>query len=391
MRWLLWFLVLAVSAVGLSLAVRYNEGYALLVVPPWRIEVSLNFLILSLVIGFMFGYAVLRAVINFMRMPQTVKQYRLRQIRQKAEMALQESMRHLQEGRYGRALKNAEIAFDAGYAPGVASLLALRSAHALHDEERFALWQQRARAHEGANGRAARLMTEARLALENRDFDKGHALLEELAAQEGRHIAAQRLALGIEQGRQNWPEVLRLTRQLEKHRALTAEQAAPLRLRAHRENLWALRADSPRLLAYWKKMTDADRADSTLAAEAAKALAEGGDCIGAAALIEDFLDEQWDSQLAGIYGQCQGGDVLARIAHGEKWLQLHPRDARLLLTLGSLCQQKQLWGKAQSYFEASLGLAPSRDGHLALAQLLDQLGRTGEADRHFRQAALLPA
>ena len=71
----------------------------------------------------------------------------------------------------------------------------------------------------------------------------------------------------------------------------------------------------------------------------------------------------------------------------ERWLADHPRDARLLLALGRLCQRRQLWGKAQSYLEASLAVAPSREAHLELARLLDRLEKGTDASRHFRAAA----
>jgi HemY protein len=389
MRVLLWLLTLAALAVGLSLAARYNDGYVLLVLPPWRVELSLNLLLILLVAAFILAYLSLRGVVTVLRLPGAVRQFRARRARDQADGALRDAMRLLQEGRYGHALKSAEKAFDAGHAPGLASLLALRAAHATHDPQRFELWRQRARDHEGPGGRTARLMTEARLALESRDFDEAHELIEQLAEREGRHIAALRLALGIEQGRGNWQEVLRLARQLEKHKALTPDQAAPLRLRAHRGNLAALRQDAPQLLQYWQKSVGSDRSDPRLAAEAARALAEAGDCIEAARLVEDCLDEQWDSGLVAIYGECEGGDVLARIAHGEKWLARHPRDAQLLLALGRLCRQQQLWGKAQSYLEASLAIEPTRACHVELAQLLDRLERPAEADRHYRKAAVL--
>jgi len=51
----------------------------------------------------------------------------------------------------------------------------------------------------------------------------------------------------------------------------------------------------------------------------------------------------------------------------------------------------RLWGKAQSYLEASLAVAESRDAHLELANLFDQLERAADANRHYRQSAALPA
>ncbi len=48
---LLWLLALFALAVGIALAARFNEGYLLRVLPPYRAEVSLNlafFLVVSI-------------------------------------------------------------------------------------------------------------------------------------------------------------------------------------------------------------------------------------------------------------------------------------------------------------------------------------------------------
>ncbi len=389
MRALLWFLILAALATGLALAARYNAGYALLVLPPWRVELSLNLLIALLLGGCVLAYFSLHSIAAVLRLPAAVREFRARRAKAKAEGALRAAMLLWQEGRFGHAVKSAEIAFDAGHAPGLAALIALRAAHALRDEERLALWRQRARENE-AGMRSARLKAEAELALDDRDFDVAGKLIDMLLAEGGQHIAALRLSLRAHQGLGNWPEVLRLTRLLEKHKGLTAAQAAPLRLRAHQESLTRLQGDAGQLLRYWKGMPEADRREARLALLAAHALAAADDCAEAAQLSEDFLDRQWDPSLVVAYGECQGGDVVARIAHAEKWLHGQPRDAGLLLTLGRLCRQKQLWGKAQSYLEASLAIESKVETHLELADLLEgDLGQAEAAGRHYRQAALL--
>ena len=50
MRGLLWLLTLFALAVGIALAARFNDGYLLLVLPPYRAEISLN-LAVALVMG----------------------------------------------------------------------------------------------------------------------------------------------------------------------------------------------------------------------------------------------------------------------------------------------------------------------------------------------------
>jgi HemY protein len=389
MRALLWFLTLAALATGIALAARHNDGYALLVLPPWRIELSLNLLILLLVAGFLLVYLALHAIATVLRLPAAVRQFRRRRARLRADNALREAVLNWQEGRFSHAIRNAELAFDAGHARGLAALVALRAAHSLRDEARLALWRERARENE-AGMRAVRLKTEAELALDSHELDQARDLIRQLMAEGGRHIAVLLLSLRVHQGLGDWREVLRLTRQLEKHKALTPEQTAPLRQRAHRENLAALAGDAEQLSRYWNAMSGADRQDVRLTLAAARALAAADDCGGAARMIEDVLDQQWDSALVEVYGECRGGDVVARLAHAEKWLNSQPRDARLLLTLGRLCRQKQLWGKAQSYLEASLAVAESAEAHLELAGLLeDELEKSAEVERHYRAAARL--
>lgn len=388
MRVLLWFLILAAAATGLALLGRYNDGYVLMVVPPWRIELSFNLMVILVIVACVIIYLLLHSIAAVVRMPGAVAEFRARRARARADGALRAAVLSWQEGRFSQAIKHAEAAFTAGHAPGLAALVALRAAHAMHDRERSALWEQRLLDNEQGM-RAVRLKAETELALDNHDYDLAKERVTQLLEEGGRHIAGLRLSLRVNQARGDWREVLRLTRQLEKHKALSAEQAAPLRFRAHRENLTALDGDAEQIGRYWKSMPGEDRREVRLAMIAARSLAAADNCGRAAELIEDFLDHQWDSDLATAYGQCSGGDVLARIAHAEKWLHSHPRDGGLLLSLGRLCRQKQLWGKAQSYLEASLAVASTADAHLELANLYEEnLQQPEAANRHYRLAAL---
>ena len=52
MRGLFWILALFATAVGLSLAARYNDGYVLIFVNPKRIEFSLTLFVLLTVLAF---------------------------------------------------------------------------------------------------------------------------------------------------------------------------------------------------------------------------------------------------------------------------------------------------------------------------------------------------
>lgn len=388
MRGLIWLLALFALAVGVAVAFSYNEGYALLVLPPWRVELSLNMVVVLLVLVFLLLYGVLRLILRAVHLPAQVQAFRARRRQEGAQRALNEATRLLLEGRYGQALKQAVRAFEGGAAPGLAALQAARAAGGLRDAERQQLWLERAAEHD--NGlRVARLMTEADLAVQGRRFEEAADRLESLRASGQRHGAALRLSLRTQQARAAWDEVLRLARQLEKHRGLTADEAAPIKRRAHLENLRKRAGDAVSLTSYWRDIPAPERLELKVAETAARQLIALGECGQAARLLEQRLDGEWDSGLAELYGRCRGGDVLARIAKAEGWLKAHPQDARLLLSLGRLCRQQQLWGKAQSYFEASLAVEPSRAAHAEVAQLLEELERREDAAGHFRAAAVL--
>jgi HemY protein len=390
MRALFWLLTLSGLAIGVALIGQLSDGYVLWVVPPWRVEISLNLFVVAQLLLLVVAYLLFRAVVNTLRLPGIVGEYRARRARQRDERSAVEALRLFWEGRYSQSLKAAEkVGADstATAAQGVAAQAGLRAAHALRDEARIAAWQARAEDMDDAGWRTARLMGDIRLALEARDFAAAAAALEQLGPQERRQIAAQRLAMRLAQGRGDWAELLRLARQLEKHRALTAEQAQPLRVHAYHGILDTVQDDPAQLMRQWRGMPAADCLDLRLAQRTAAALAQAGACAESAQVIEEYLDERWESALLEIYAGCPGGDALGRIAHCEKWLHEHPQDAALLLALGRLCMQRQLWGKAQSYLEASLAVEEGAAAHIELARLLDRLEKPDEANRHYRAAA----
>ena len=62
-----------------------------------------------------------------------------------------------------------------------------------------------------------------------------------------------------------------------------------------------------------------------------------------------------------------------------------PQDPALLLTLGRLCLQNQLWGKARDYFETSLKLERHPETCAELARLLAGLGDTERSNQLFQE------
>ena len=384
MRGLLWLLTLFALAVGVSLAARFNDGYVLLVVPPYRAEISLNLAMLLVVGGFVTLYGVLRTISLTLSLPNRVREFRERRRRDKAAGTFQDAMRLLFEGRYSQALKKAGEAHAAGQSPGLAALVAARAAQRLREPYKQEAWLDRA-SSDDPQMQSARLMLEAEMYLDARRFDDAVAALQRLQKIAGRHIAALRLELRAQQGCGHWDEVLRIARLLEKRDGLLPELAQEVKLKAHQENVRQRRTDLAQLLAYLRQVP-AKESSPRLARAFTEALINLGAQDEAQRIIETQLDADWDSSLISLYGRATGGNLTSRIARADKWLLQHSDDPQLLLALGRLCLAQRLWGKAQAYLEASLSLADQREVRLELAHLFEQTERSDDAMRHYRAA-----
>jgi len=393
LRGLFWLLVLAVLAVAVALGARLNDGYVLLVLPPWRAEVSLNLMVLVIFAGFCVFYFLLRSLALTLGMPARVSHWRAQRQKEKAAQVFQDAVRLLFEGRFGQALKRAGEANAAGTAPGLSALIAARAAQRMREPEKQRYWLEHARTDDPRT-EAATLMLDAEMANEERRFADALAALGRLQGKQGRHIAALRLELRARQGTGDWDGVLKLVRQLAKRDALPAEVVREIRTQAHLAGITKRCSDQAQLVAYLRTIPEEERGRRVVLAAARALMATGGDG-DAQKLIETALEradgDNWQAELAAIYGRLTGGEQTARIARAEAWLRRHPDDAVLLMALGRMCQRQRLWGKAQSYLEASLSVAPSQAGHLELARLLDQLDKPDEANKHYRASAQLNA
>lgn len=391
MRGLFWALVLSGLAVAVALGARTNDGYVLLVVPPWRAEISLNLFIIVLLAILFVLYVGMRALAITFGLPKRVREYQAQRQRESAGLVFQDAVRLLFEGRFGQALKKATEAHGAGTAPGLSALIAARAAQRMREPEKQQYWLEHAKTDDPRT-EAATLMLDAEMANEARRFDEALAALEKLQGKQGRHIAALRLELRARQGVGDWDGVLKLARQLVKRDALPAEVVREIRTQAHLGNIAKRVADQGKLTAYLRTVPEDERGRRVVLA-AARALVGQGAEAEAQKLIETVLDaikdDDWQPDLVAIYGRLTNSEQTARIAKAEAWLRRHPDDARLLKALGRMCLRQRLWGKAQSYLEASLSVAPSQQAHLELARLFDLLERPEEANKHYRASALL--
>ena len=101
------------------------------------------------------------------------------------------------------------------------------------------------------------------------------------------------------------------------------------------------------------------------------------------------LNANWDSQLVRLYGLLAPDEAGKILTKAENWLAQHEDDANLHLSLGRLCKQAQLWGKAKTYLETSVQLKPQSEAYAELASLHEQLDEKDAAEECAKKCLAL--
>jgi HemY protein len=387
MKYLAWILGLFVLAVALAI-VAHNPGYVLLVYPPFRIELSLTLFVALWLLVFVSGYGLVRLIVGVLQLPAFVRNFHLDRTRSKAHKLLDEELGAFFEGRYADSEKAADRAMELGDKSTIHPIIAARSAHELRE------FKKRDAYLSAADGKTVgdtsmRLMTTGKFRLDQRDPQGALGAMQELRdiGVKG-HLGALSLELKAHQLAGNWDEVLNVLYQLEKRAGIDATLASQLRQQAWQGKILQQK-DLAGLTTCIRNMPADIKRRSRIAAVAARALNRYGGGSLAQQLLADSLNAQWDSELVVLYGDCLSSDVVAQIEQAEKWLTVHSHDAGLLLALGKLCLHQRLWGKAQSYLDASNSISPSHAAYAALGQLAELLGKSDEALRCHQSAMAL--
>ncbi|MBI2770054.1 MAG: heme biosynthesis protein HemY [Burkholderiales bacterium] len=415
MRAALWLLALFGVAVAIALFAGNNQGTVTLFWPPYRLDLSLNLVLLLLFAAFVFLYAALGAMAALFDLPRQALRWRAQQKERAMHGSLLDAMSHLLAGRFIRARKSADAALvqEKSLASGgghpangaqlrtLAHLLAAESAQALQDrsarEEHLKLALDEASSRDAQETREGALMRAARWSLDDRDPAAAMAWLKELPQGAARRTVALRMKLKATRLARQTGEALETARLLAKHRAFSAGAAQSI-VRGLAIDLLNGAHDTAQLQRAWASLEPAERLMPELGIHAAQRLANLG---GDAHLARDWLVPVWERQaelgdslkVKLVRALEDGLDSLdgAWLARIEAAQRANPRDDTLQYLAGMACMKRQLWGKAQQLLtQAALGLQDARlhrNAWRALARLAEERGDAEAAQLAYKQAA----
>lgn len=421
MRAALWFVGLFALAVALALFAGNNQGMVSLFWPPYRVDISLNMALLTLLALFVLCYASLRGIAVLGQLPEQTRRWHQQQKERKLYAALISSLAHLQAGRFVRASKsaqellahstslrhsNAAVPLDSSLR-SIAHLLAADSAHALQDpgarDQHYAQLLDDTATHPSPLAQEVRegaQMRAARWALDDRNPQESLYRLAQLPQGAARRTLALRIKLKAARLANDNATALETTRLLAKHGGFSPSIASSLIASLVSEQIRACR-DTQQLEQLWHHLPATEQQHPDIALPAVRQwLTLDGDGQHA----RQWLLPVWEAYMEGQLPDYQAqrlflalqhsledldGDWLKRIEQAQK---RYPKEALLQYLGGMACIQRQLWGKAEQLLRQSLPRL--QDASLrssawkALAILAEQRDDTAAATTAWREAAL---
>ena len=423
MRLALWFLGLFGVAAAVALFAGNNQGTITLFWPPYRVDLSLNLVLLLTALLFFFMHLAWRALAALFAMPGLARRWRIQHQERAIAQALLDAISHLIAGRYVRARRAAELVLDRDRAMAasgepltysarlrtLAHLLAAESAQVLQDkqarEAHFHNALEQSASRDAQEMRDGMQLRAARWAREDRDAAAALTGLDDLSQGASRRTIALRLRLKAARLARQPRLALETARLLAKHRAFSEIAALGL-LRSLALELVATAHDTEQLLAVWQQLDGAEKTTPEVALEASRCMLQmGGDVDIALAWLLPVWERMaegagtlTDVQRIKLVLGLQSAFALASGPPQALWLKriehaqmTNPGDPVLQYLAGVTCLQLQLWGKAQQLLKQALprlqhaGL--ERSAWAALAELAEQRGDTVEAAQAWKSAA----
>ncbi len=385
-------LVLVVFLLGAALLVRDDPGFVLIKYADFSIETTLAFTIAVIIVAMVATYFALRLLRSIWRLPDSMRRQSKNRRFARSRKLLNQGLIDLAEGKFEQAEHNLIRLVDYSESPLVHYLAAARAAQlqGKHDERDNYLKA----AHEARpEAEIAIGVSQAQLQLAHKQNEQALATLNHLRSIAPKHDYVVMLLARVYYELEDWQPLVDLLPEVRKKKLIPDHRLKKMEAQAYQGMLdtVAISGDVSALEKAWYKIAGSNRTEPGLLLHYIGLVNQLGVKLDSAEnLIVKALEQGWDDRLITIYSEYQASDTNAQLRQAEKWLVDYGQNENLLLALGRICIRARLWGKAQGYLEASIGIRPMPACCLALAELFgEHLNEQEKASKYYQMGLKL--
>ncbi len=371
------------TAVAVTLWVKEDNGYVLIGYGPWTVEGSLALFVLLGLGLFLLLHLSLRLLSRLWQMPDRVSGWRRKRRLQRAHRSLTRGLVELAEGRWKVAERHLTRYAQQSESPLINYLAAARAAQLQGEHERRDDYLHLA--HESMpSADVAVGLTQAELQLAHQQYEQALATLMHVRSLSPKHNYVLKLLKKLYENLGEWKKLEEILPDLRRRKVIGDKELQNLEGQVVRERLKQEAGGVDSLVRYWQGIPKELRQDQGLLVDYARLMLAVGAGPRVEPQIASALGRNWNSELVALYGRIELNDPSHQLAVAEGWLKQRPEDAVLLCALARLALKNKLWGKARSYLEASIAIAPSPESYQQLGLLLERLGESDKAMQCFR-------
>ncbi len=386
-RFILAILLAAVLSVVIGVATFYNgAGYVVFSFAEYTVETSFIFMLGIVAAAFYIFYYLIRITSRLVYFPSYMSHRHSERQSLRSKNALIKGLIEMSEGRFEQAEKILIKHADSSDTSLLNYLMAARSAQQLAAYDRRDEYLRLA--HESTPSADIAIgLTQAELQLSHRQLEQALATLNHLSSVSPRHGYVKKLQARAYQQLGDWDNLCPILEDVRKMKALDESLLEKSELETYfgmlKNSIKQLDAEKTDRI--WQKMPKRLKSNSELIILYTTYLCKQKKDKEAEGLIRNCLSETWREDLAILYSNLTTDDCKKQLETAETWLHGQSRNATLLLVLGKLCFNCQLWGKARSYFDSSIGIQPTAEAYLRLAELLEnKMDEHTEAQKMYR-------
>lgn len=384
MRGLIWIIVLFAVAVGLAIAAGSYNGNIYVVVEQTLLRINLHAFILGLIALVVVLYLLLRLIAGIFNVPGRMQRFGTARKSRRAAHALNNAGLAYFEGKFQKAEQEAAKVLANKEAGDNHTLALMLGAHAADQMDDAALRDRYLKDIESlpAKQQLSRHLLLAESALSRRDYPAAESHLAAAAQTNPSLTRLVRLQLRYAFDKGNALDVLATAEKLAKAGAVSDYEAEQYQSWAYRR-LLDTASDQSGLKTCLKRIPENLKAGA-LCVPVAEKYQRLGLYAQAVKWVGEYYPKTQQTELLEPLVESvrflSDKEQRRAIDTADGWLKEHPENARLLMYLGRLAYDKQLWGKAQGYLEASIALKPELPARLALAKVFDAAGQPEKAE-----------
>lgn len=380
--------ILLLASIVLGLQLQKDPGYVLIAFNHWTIETTLSVSVMILLMCFILLHGLFLCCHWFIHLPNRYARWINKRQTQKAQRKTRQGLIEFSEGYWQKASHHLIQALPNADTPLLNYLTAARAAQEMGDSKLRDHYLREAQ-QSMPEAKVAVELTQAQLQLANRQWEQALATLKHLQTLAPNHPYVLKLLMHLYQEVRDWRQLIALLPELKRHQVVIGSAYQRLQQQTYLCALTDAMKQPQATIAeeLFQSLPKQLKYDPEIIALYSSHLIQQLKPIEAENLLRTRLKKQFSEELITLYGKIPQG--IAQLEFAESLLPRQPDSAALLLCLGRLCIQEQLWGKAKAYLEKSLTLHANGQTYLALGQLLVHLNDTEGALKAYQHGLQL--